>query len=496
MSSVSNALELETLSDQSVAWRLLRAKNAPFVIAELSAHLGGETRRRPVSELVGCVESDLMELRMRADMDLPRSGQEYCEQWRSDGYLLRQLVPHSRIETYELSAGAATAIRFVQDLRHPRRSVTQSRLDTIVNRINKIALETDESVERHRQSLIEERARIDEQLERLEAGVLEPVDPSLALEGLEDVVALAREIPADFLHVRADFADINRQLHASIINGDADSNDILEDVFAGVDSIGQSPSGRSFNGFYALLRDDELLEGVQDSIDAILDREFSQGLPPAERQFLRNLLSDFRDQSRETSAVHTAFARALQHFVQTRSYQQERRLKRELDRALGSMHAALDTQPLRHKMRDPLLLTKVDISSVSKLRLCHPLESRVVPTDLSLTDEAPQRTWAQLREEARETDIDFKELTSNVNQELARGRADDGLAPRAPSVAEVLEAHPATQGAASVVGLLSLAVEQGRPREGAPDEVVQWVTKAGHARSARIATLEFYQEVV
>lgn len=498
MFSAALAGELKNLSEEDAAWRLIRSNNAPWVITVLNAHLGGTTHKLPVPELVSLVEEDIEELKLRnCDFELNRSAQDYCEQWRRDGYLERHTVPGSRQETYELSRGAATAIRFVMGLLKPRHSATQSRLDTIVDRINKLALETDENVEHRRKALLDERARIDEQLAQLEEGLIEPIADDRAYEQVEDIISLAEEIPEDFLHVRADFEQISKQLHESIINSDAESEEILGDVFAGVDRIGDSPSGRSFKGFYTLLRDQELSEGTQDSIDAILERGFTDDLPSDERSFLRNLLRDFLEQSQETNAVKTRLAYGLQRYVQEQGYQRDRALKQELDRALGMVHGLLEVYSVHQQLPEPLLLSSVSIRPISRLRLHRPSDLRVEPLSLDAGEAPPPMTYEQLREAARETEIDFDELVGNVNEALAwrRKAATPEQLPATPSIAEVLVDFPATQGVASVVGLMSLAMEQGRPREGTESETVHWVSRAGYARKANIQVFEFYREV-
>jgi hypothetical protein len=97
---------------------------------------------------------------------------------------------------------------------------------------------------------------------------------------------------------------------------------------------------------------------------------------------------------------------------------------------------------------------------------------------------------ADLREQVREVEIDFDELVSNVNAclEMALERGEGVV-----SVAEVLDSHPATQGVASVVGLMMLADEQGRRVEGV--EYVSWTMPGGAPRRAAIERYEFMQEV-
>lgn len=491
MAVLAKALDLRKLQDSQIAWKLLRAKNAPVIIAILDQHLSGENRRVPVPELVSLVEIDLEELRFRANFDLDRSAQAYCEQWRADGYLTRRPVAQTRQETYELSAGALSAIGFANRLIQPHRTATQSRLNTIIGQINSLALAIDYRAENRKAALLEERNRIDGQLARLDEGYVETLDADEALERIRDIVNLAGEIPDDFVHVRDDFEIINKSLHATIINYKDGHRDVLEDIFSGVDRISQSPSGRSFKGFYTLLRDADTAEALQDNIDSILEGDFAQELDAEQRRFLRGLLRTFLAQSQDVNAVMTTFARGLRRFVQTQDYLRERVLKQELDQALSKAQKLMDTCPVNTPVGDSLNLTSVYIMPVSRWKLKNPTESRAAQVEKMTLVETEPMSLAQLREIARETEIDFAELTQNINDclhVLPQKEKDGGV-----SVGRVLDMHPATQGVASVVGLIVLACERGRAKEGF--EEVAWQNKAGGWRKARIDQWEFYREV-
>ena len=79
------------------------------------------------------------------------------------------------------------------------------------------------------------------------------------------------------------------------------------------------------------------------------------------------------------------------------------------------------------------------------------------------------------------TEIDFAELTDNVNALLAEIEQC--------TVGEVLERYPASQGVASVVGLLTLAATQGTAADGI--ETVRWQGADEVARAADIPTYRF-----
>ena len=490
MTVLSETYDYLQLQNEDIAWKLLRAKNAPVVIAILDAHLGGSNRRLTVQELESFVSVDIDELRLRTDLDLPRSAKAYCDTWREEGYLVRRPLLQTRQETYELSSGTLAAIAFSKRLIQPRRAATQSRLATIVTQINNLAQAMDKNEENRRKVLLEERARIDEKLRELDQGNYQAINSDLALEQAQDIVNLAQEIPRDFVRVRDDFEQLNNSLYATIINNEDGYRSVLEDIFSGVDQIAQSPSGRSFKGFFSLLRDAQLTEIVQDDIDVILESEFARELSSADRQFLRNLLGEFKGQSLEVNSVMTSFAQGLRRFVQNQDYLQDRVLKQLIDKALRRAGLVLEVTQVSTKLNTLLELSSVKLQAVSRYSLMNPFETRAEGALETMSEGLTTMTLEELKEFVRETEVDFSELVNNVNLCLLKTNSD---LPNAVSIAQVLEAFPATQGVASIVGLIFLAVEQGRICK--EEETVFWLAKQGQKRFARIQRLEFFREV-
>src|SRR5690606_35887685 len=117
----------------------------------------------------------------------------------------------------------------------------------------------------------------------------------------------------------------------------------------------------------------------------------------------------------------------------------------------------------------------------SAMRLLNPADSET--TAAVETVSATPAGLDELRAFVRASEIDMRELRSNVNEVLAE---------RGPStVAEILEVKPATQGVASVVGLLVLAEEYAVRTGSDRHEHVSW-TPAEAATPARSATLPQY----
>ena len=299
---------------------------------------------------------------------------------------------------------------------------------------------------------------------------------------LRTIIALAEQVPGDFARVRAEMTDLNRLLREHIVAMSGSRGEVLDDVFRGVDRIESSEAGRSFLGFYELLSDVESSARLDDEIDTVLDRDFSLRLSPEDRRFLRHWRSTLMEESGSVRLTMTGFSRSLRRFVQSRAFEEHRRLAVELAQAQRlAARVAAGTQP-QHRMTKHLDLTGVSLASVGSWRLHNPAEG-TVDEEIVLHDVSGLDLEA-VRAIVRASEIDMVELEDAVAASVARRGA--------ATVAQVLEDSPATQGLASVIGLLLLARRRGQVIDGV--ERVTWISKAGRERAASVPRLLFTSE--
>lgn len=480
MSIRAEATRLRRVMSDNAAWALLRSNNAWFSLPLLATHLGGEQRRLPAAELFERIDADLEELRAAGiadergesaagsasgsvaepvvdDMDEEEDGptfrtaQYYCKQWRDEGILVRRTQEGTREETYELAPAAFTALRFLDGLDSDRTSLTQSRLSTVQEQLRRVVRDTDPNVETRIAALEEQKARIEAQIKAVRSGTEPMMEARRALESVADLVDLTVELPSDFARVRAELEDINRSLRTQLVEEPSSRGLVLAEVFNGVDHLESSDAGQSFEGFYELLLDTESAEEFVDNLTTLLSRDFARDLGPTTRAYLRSLFSGLHERSAEVSEVMTSLTRSLRRFVQSEDFREERAVHREITQARAlALKLAPHVQPFA-EIDYTLHRSSVPIRPITRLTLDNP-GSEVV-TEEYVAHESATVDIAALREMARLTDIDFAELTHNVNVCLADSST--------VTLAEVLDRFPATQGVASVVGLLDLVQEHG-----------------------------------
>jgi hypothetical protein len=445
---VQSAARLRRLRDDA-AWALLRGNNAHAVLALLRTHFvdSGESRV-PAPLLFERVADDLEDLR-RSGFDLPQSAQQYCAEWLHAGWLERRPGSGPEGETYELSSEALTALRLVGELEHPPQAATESRLTTVIDRLDRLTVETDPDVTSRIDALVRERERLDAAIDAARTGRSEVLDERTALERIRDVLALADQLPSDFSRVRREIERLNIRFRKDIIENDAGRGDVLEALFRGVDLLAEQEAGRSFKAFYAVLMDPERSAALDAAIETLLDRDFAASLTTGEQEFLLRLVPSLVQRGGEVQEVYSSLSRGLRSFVQHREYVEERAVHRLLtsaQRRFGELSADV---PLHRDTGFELDLSSAALHSVSRWGLAVPDDELPPP----LQDvEVEEIDLEAVRALVRESEIDLRELRVAIDATLQ----DRPVA----SIGDVIERFPPTQGFGSVVGLVYLAAER------------------------------------
>lgn len=471
------------LREQSL-WKLLAADQAPEVIGLLQTLLLDGERRLPTAVLHERLQQMLDEL--NADQlarELPRTAQAYAAHWMAQGWLERRLPEGAQQEEYELSTQAAQAIRFVDGLEQARGAATESRLALVIQQLAQLAAQTESNPDARLSALRDERERIDAEIARVSVGKIAVLDGKRALERTRQVIALADELTEDFRRVRDDFEQLNRHFRERIIDDEGERGDVLAKLFEGVDVIGDSEAGRSFQAFWLLLNDAEQSAQLDAALETVLARGFARKLDRRERSFLRGLTGTMLDRGGQVHDVLQHFARSLRGFVQSRSYLEQRRLNQLLKQAQAEALQLRDRVPAQRGIGRDLKLTTSRLRSLSQWRLHDPRQQQV---DGSIQrNDAAAISLESIGDLVAQSEIDFSGLRRDLHALLA-GQ------PRL-SIAQVLHQRPAPQGLGSVIGYLSLGTRHGEV-DSHHYEIAQWRGGDGQLRRARIPLIWFTRE--
>lgn len=477
----SRVATLQRLRQQPI-WRLLAADNAPTITALLQGLLLDSERQLPASLLHERLARELEELRAHGHA-VPRTAQAYVAEWLGSGWLERRFPEGASEEQYELSTQAIGALRFLGSLDSSRNVATESRLALVIQQLVQLARQTDDDPHSRLAELLAERERIDAQIAAVSEGRVDVLDDTRALERAREIIALADELAEDFRHVRDDFQQLDRDFRERIIDDERERGEMLEALFAGVDVIAESESGRSFDAFWRLLTDAEQSGQLEAAVDAVTGRDFARKLDRRERSFLLHLTRTLLDRGGHVHDVLQHFARSLKGFVQSRAYLEQRRLHQLLKQTQAEALKLRDRVRSNEDIDYTLTLSSARLHSLSRWRLNDPRTSQV--DGVIVRAEGAAITLDSVGELVAQSEIDFRTLKQRVHTLLG----DHAQC----SVGTVLQHYPAEQGLGSVVGYVALGSRHGMR---VPDrfEPVSWRGEDGHERCARIPLLYFLKE--
>lgn len=450
---------------KSAVWSVLQANMSAEVLGILHTHLNGRERQLPASTFVQKVELDLEELCANGDY-FPETAQQYIANWYNAGYLRKDKLPGAVEDTYELTADAVAAIHFVLAIDRPQSSATESRLSIVLSALGKLSEDTDTDKASRLRRLNAEKARIEDEIERVEGGSIRVLPYNVAMERLREIMNLASDLTGDFRRVRDQISRLHQELREHVMSHEGSRGEVLQIVFDGIRRIETSEAGRTFKSFWQLLNDPESSSALDDELEQILQRKFTQGLNPQERSFLRGIKRSLLDQSGAVREEFTHFSKSLERFVRNSDYMEQRRMTAMIRDAQRSA-IALQEQAKPYALLD----FKVDLP-YSKIRSMgiqmYDPELRVTYVPMA---DAPESTASlgDIASAIKQSDVDVRALRAAIANVLSSRPS--------ATIGEILSVHPASQGLGTIIGLIEIGSKEGIVHDAR--ETVEW-TGADH----------------
>ena len=440
--------EIAWLRDNSPAWRLLRADNAPLVLSFLHrVFVADNARSVSAAELASRLDDELYALNQRdgeqGGRRFPKVARAYLDDWAAPGAgWLRKFYPDGTDEPhYDATPAVEKALHWLESLREREFVGTESRLKVIFELLRQIVFGTEPDPGERLAELQRQREAIDEQIARIKAGEISMLDETAVRDRYQQFAGTARELLADFREVEENFRRLDRQLREKIAGWHGGKGELLDDVLGSRESIAGSDQGRSFQAFYGFL----LSQARQEELSGLLDRVHSlAGI--AERDIrLRHIHYDWLDAAERTQATVRQLSEQLRRFLDDQVWFENRRV---IDILRSIEGRALQ---LRGTRNVPVSMELDAPSPAIRLPLERPLYAPVKKARLSseaVRDADEQTDPAVLFEQVY---VDPEPLRGGILQAL-RSQPQVGLA-------ELVARYPLRQGAAELVTYLSLQDE-------------------------------------
>lgn len=432
---------IETLRERHPAWRLLRATNAPLVLAFLGRFFVEDNHgATSAPELATALDDELFTINA-ADPDhpvYPRGAGDYLDDWSTtDAGWLRRFYPLGSDEVhYDATPAFEKAYACVTGLQVRSFVGTESRLNTVVELLRQMVLGSETDPQVRLAELRRRRDGLDEEIAAIEAGHVVVLDRVAVRDRYQQFASTARELLSDFRQVEENFRALDRAARERIAAWEGSKGDLLADLVGTRSDISASDQGRSFQSFYDFL----LSEARQDELADLLTRVETIAALDADRR-LRTVHHDWSEAAERTQQTVRQISEQLRRFLDDRVWLENRRVL-ELVRSVEAAALSVRDTP-------PAVGLVVDEPGVTI----------TLPFERPLHDARPAAEVNSLLAPADDADLDVDSLFGQTFVDHARlaENVRTAIPPRASALlADIVELYPIEQGAAEIVGYLAL----------------------------------------
>lgn len=355
-------------SHENAAWRLLRATNAPLVLAFVT-DLFNESNDVPFSRAKAALELELSQGREEDWFESEKSAAAYLREWIQAGWL-RELDDNlSKTDACE------TALRFCEGLDKRESKATASHLRIVQDAVRDLTASLNPD-SRERVMLLESRkAELQRDIDDLNAGIVHQLSEAEQRERIREIYQLASVLTGDFRRVEDDIRLLDQSLRVQMIEADSNRGKVLQDLLDKEEVLSESDAGRAFEGFFQLLCDQNRSMEFREQLRSLLSRSACKYLRADESRYLGQLVRELTRESERVFKVRRRTEESLRAFVESGAHLEHRRVEQLLGK-LERLAVRFKEQDINWQKRLPLELQsgKVPISSPQNMRLRNPEE--------------------------------------------------------------------------------------------------------------------------
>jgi len=367
------------LHQDNSTWRLLRADNAPVILAFLS-ELFSDENEVPMNEARVSLDIEIRRLR---DIDLwhtENNAAYYLKAWIALGWIRELDDMLTKTDALDM------ALRFTQGLDSRNVGTSASHLRIVQETVRDFAAATSPNIEDRLSILALKKREIEQEMAALEAGEVVQLTELQQRERIREIFQLAYILPGDFRLVEDEIRIHDQALRVQMIEGDASHGEILLHAMEQEDLLAQTEAGGAFEGFYTLLCDDNRNMELREHLKSILSKPAAQYLKPHERQFLAKLMRELTKESDRVFKVRRRTGEALRAYVESGSAAENRavtKLISELERVAVTLKE--HDVSLRSPTSITLPIDTIKIASPESHRLKMP-DDKIDAADMSAAE--------------------------------------------------------------------------------------------------------------
>lgn len=357
------------LYTESGVWKLLRADNAPFILAFLG-DLFSEESEVPYTRARVALDAELIRCRELGIWETEINAAAYLNQWIRSGWLREMDNMIMKTDASEM------AFRFCRGLDERSTGTSASHLRIVQEAVRDFALAINSDPDERIRFLEHKQSEIQQEISALKAGVVKELSTAEQSERLQEIYHLSSVLTGDFRRVEDDIRQLDQNIRAQIIEGGSKKGEVLFSVMEKEALLAETDAGRAFESFFHLLCDQNRSTEFRDQLRGILSHPSAQYLKPAQQRFLGQLMRELSRESERVFQIRRRTEEGLRTYIESDTAQENRAVNHllgQLERAaLELRNAGCD---LRRDTGLILPVGAVKIRSPESMRLRSPDET-------------------------------------------------------------------------------------------------------------------------
>lgn len=340
MDEALDATRVAAVWEEHPTWTLLRSYNGRWVLPLFSRHLenadgpvSADWFHQRVAEALDTVDEETDGSRM--------SPAEYCRGWVDSRWLIRSR-PDSRDDRaqYRLSQYALHALRVLRELVEPDSAVSEARFASIAHAVHQLAGLTDPTPESQLDRIDAEIAELQRRRAEIATHGIAEVPAEVSAEAVRrqvrEVLRLTASLPEDFRQLSAMVEQRHREVARVASTQQVGKGALVDQFLRDNDLLEQTPEGRAYRGFAAMLSSRDLA-AMRADIDRVLARPSAASeLTERQRAQLETLISSLLSEEQAVQETYVRWTSSLRRFLSRTGSEKHARLLSLAERALAA----------------------------------------------------------------------------------------------------------------------------------------------------------------
>jgi len=355
------------LQSEHAAWRLLRAVNAPLILAFI-AEMFREESDVPFGRARFMLQSELDRLADEG-REVEKGAGAYLREWIQAGWL-RELD-----DQLTCTDACDVALRFCQSLEQREVNASASHLRIVQDAVTQLAVDLSPNPQERITLLEHKKAALQREIDQLSAGVVHELSDAEQRERIREVYQLASVLTGDFRRVEDDIRNLDQSLRVQMIESGGSRGDVILALIEREQMLAGSDAGRAFDSFFQLLCDQNRSVEFREQLRSVLSRAASEHLSTEESRFLGHLVRELTRESQRVFQVRRRTEESLRSYIESGAHMENRAVENLL-RQLEQIAVRFNQSDISLNTAVPLVLTSgsVKVGSIDSMRLRVPEE--------------------------------------------------------------------------------------------------------------------------